>query len=651
MSRSISLLGSADRRSVPLCPVRRGRPGQRSVRSGSVTLVEIGFLFLAGIGAGTVGSTAGLASLVSYPALLLVGLPPVAANVTNSVGLIGITIGSVSPAAASAARPGAAGAARAPGRDPRRWPRRCTAARRLTRHVREGGAVPGGRRVGAAPAVTADPVARPPPWSPRRSGRGVLLLFLACGYGGYFGAAAGVMILALLLARTDRPLPVSNAIKNVFLGSANATAAVLFTFRAPVEWAAVPALLVGCVAGGWIGPAVVRRVPAPVMRRPSGSRGCCSPRAWHGRRSGEFGRCCQPRAEALGDLAGASARRLLGSSHEPPRRSLPPLLPGPARARRQRHDQRGRSRPPGGPDRRGGGRHGVGRRPDRGRPRRRGHPWQRPPGRQPAGEERDGRGRRTPGAAGLVRRADPGDARVRADGRARRGPGPARHRPTLRDRGHPRPRRPQRPRLQPADEADRPVPPARGGRAAGASRRDLGGPRREGLAPRRRLAGTARHRRRPRRADPDRRRVRGRRQRRRRDPGAPRRVRLPRRRGRDRQGPRGRAARGDGRRRRAGDRHRRPARRAPLRHAGGRGHRHGARRPDGVVRRAGSLRQRLDGPEGGGPVPLRAGHRPQRRNHRPAQHRQGGGGSTPAPSSSPTATLGGQRDPSTKGTR
>src|ERR1700712_3254194 len=53
-------------------------------------------LVLAGIGAGIVGSTAGLASLISYPALLAIGLPPVTANVTNTVALIGSSIGSVS---------------------------------------------------------------------------------------------------------------------------------------------------------------------------------------------------------------------------------------------------------------------------------------------------------------------------------------------------------------------------------------------------------------------------------------------------------------------------------------------------------------------------------------------------------------------------
>ena len=57
---------------------------------------EFGFLVLAGVGAGLTGSIAGLASLISYPALLAVGLPPVTANVTNTVALVLTGVGSVS---------------------------------------------------------------------------------------------------------------------------------------------------------------------------------------------------------------------------------------------------------------------------------------------------------------------------------------------------------------------------------------------------------------------------------------------------------------------------------------------------------------------------------------------------------------------------
>ena len=235
---------------------------------GSAPGASSALLALAGLGAGVIGSSAGLASLVSYPALLLVGLPPVSANVTNTLGLIGSTIGAV-----SGSRRELAGLAP------------------VVRRLLPVGVLGGGAGAvllltgppntfekvvpflvaGASLLLLASPTVRR--MGLRRSMSGAaggfgltVLLFLACAYGGYFGAAAGVMILALLLSRTDRLLPVSNALKNVLLGVANATAAVVFAFRAPVEWAAVAPLMLGCVVGGWIGPAVVRRVPPDPLR-------------------------------------------------------------------------------------------------------------------------------------------------------------------------------------------------------------------------------------------------------------------------------------------------------------------------------------------------------------------------------------------------
>ena len=157
--------------------------------------------------------------------------------------------------------------------------------------------------------------------------------------------------------------------------------------------------------------------------------------------------------------------------------------------------------------------------------------------------------------------------------------GRARHRAPYRHRRHPHPRRLQRRRLHPAQQADRPVPAGRGGRPPRRARRDLGGPRREGMAPRRRLARAAPDPRRPGRPGPGRRRLRRGRQRRRRDPGRPRDRRLaPRRRGRHRQGPRRSPARPVGRGRRPRHRHRRAPGRAPLRYAGRRAARHRHRR-------------------------------------------------------------------------
>jgi len=77
-------------------------------------------------------------------------------------------------------------------------------------------------------------------------------------------------MLALLAATqaSDRagPLPRANAAKNVLNGLANAAAAVAFAWFGPVNWAVVPPLAAGFLAGGAVGPAVVRRMPARVLR-------------------------------------------------------------------------------------------------------------------------------------------------------------------------------------------------------------------------------------------------------------------------------------------------------------------------------------------------------------------------------------------------
>jgi len=91
-------------------------------------------------------------------------------------------------------------------------------------------------------------------------------VFLVSVYGGYFGAAAGVLLLALLLVTTAEPLARANAMKNLLLGLANAVAAVAFVAFGPVRWSAVIPLAAGCLLGGRLGPMIVRRVPAAPLR-------------------------------------------------------------------------------------------------------------------------------------------------------------------------------------------------------------------------------------------------------------------------------------------------------------------------------------------------------------------------------------------------
>jgi hypothetical protein len=91
-------------------------------------------------------------------------------------------------------------------------------------------------------------------------------VFLVTVYGGYFGAAAGVLLLALLLIATGEPLARRNAMKNLLLGLANAVAAVVFVVFGPVRWSAVLPLAVGFLVGGRLGPLVVRRAPPGPLR-------------------------------------------------------------------------------------------------------------------------------------------------------------------------------------------------------------------------------------------------------------------------------------------------------------------------------------------------------------------------------------------------
>jgi uncharacterized membrane protein YfcA len=228
-----------------------------------VAVGEFALLILAGVGAGLTGSTAGLASLISYPALLAFGLPAVTANVTNTVALVFSSLGSV-----SGSRLELSG----------QWGR----ARRLSAVGGLGGAAGGllllntpadtfaklvPVLIGLAsvlllvrrPPVAAHPHAVDPRWL-------TPAVFAIGCYGGYFGAAAGVLLLAAFLAALSGTLADVNALKNVVLGVANGVAALGFVLFADVRWSAAVPLAVGLFLGGRLGPAIVRRVPATPLR-------------------------------------------------------------------------------------------------------------------------------------------------------------------------------------------------------------------------------------------------------------------------------------------------------------------------------------------------------------------------------------------------
>jgi uncharacterized protein len=120
---------------------------------------------------------------------------------------------------------------------------------------------------GASLAILVRP--RADPGAPAADGSRVPALggvFLVGIYAGYFGAAAGVLLLALFLRAAHDTLARANALKNAVLGIANATAAIGFALLGPVDWAAIPPLAAGLLAGARLGPVIVRRSDARVLR-------------------------------------------------------------------------------------------------------------------------------------------------------------------------------------------------------------------------------------------------------------------------------------------------------------------------------------------------------------------------------------------------
>ena len=222
-------------------------------------------LFLAGVAAGTVSVLVSLASLISYPALLAVGLPPVTANVTNTVALVATGIGAglgsrrelvgQRPVIARLAVAGVVGGA-------------AGALLLLVLPERVFEVIAPLLIAGASILLLVQP------WlKARRAAREASLrpsTVAAYGatavYTGYFGAAGGILAFVALSRIIDRPFHDVNAAKNLLAAMSNGAAAAVFLLLGPVEWLAVVPLAAGLFTGGLIGPSIARRVPAPVLR-------------------------------------------------------------------------------------------------------------------------------------------------------------------------------------------------------------------------------------------------------------------------------------------------------------------------------------------------------------------------------------------------
>ncbi|CAN5705512.1 sulfite exporter TauE/SafE family protein [soil metagenome] len=246
-----------------------------------MTVINAALVLLAGVAAGAMNAVVGAGTLITFPTLVALGVPPVLANVSNTVGLVP---GSVAGAYAFRAT--------LAGRGPLLV--RLVAASAVGGVL--GGALllvlPAGAfelvvplllllsgalaaaqpRVAAAvarrratAAVDSDRSSGPP--AAVRAGPLLFAGVAATGvYGGYFGAAQGVILLALLGIFIEGEMTEVNGIKNVLAGVANLVSSLLFIAIADVDWQLAALIAVGSTIGGSLGGRYGRRLPAGALR-------------------------------------------------------------------------------------------------------------------------------------------------------------------------------------------------------------------------------------------------------------------------------------------------------------------------------------------------------------------------------------------------
>ena len=226
-------------------------------------------IFAAGGAAGTINTIVGSGTLLTFPVLIGFGYQPVTANVSNTIGLVP---GSVSGAIGYRAELEGQGRRAAVLGIPSLVGGITGAILLLTLPASAFKSIVPGFIAAALVLVVLQP------WLARKlaghhehllNARGVLplCLFVVGVYGGYFGAAQGILILALLGMALPDPLQRINALKNILAGLTNAIAGIVFLIAAShVSWTVAGLLAVGSTLGGQLGARVGRRLPAPVLR-------------------------------------------------------------------------------------------------------------------------------------------------------------------------------------------------------------------------------------------------------------------------------------------------------------------------------------------------------------------------------------------------
>ncbi|MDW8316649.1 MAG: sulfite exporter TauE/SafE family protein [Anaerolineae bacterium] len=235
--------------------------------------LDLLWIALAAVGAGLVNAIAGGGTLISFPALMAVGVPAVASNVTNTVALV----------------PGYLGATFAQARDLRGQERRLrllvpaamlgglagsvlllSTSERLFRQLVPWlillacGLLASQERVRRWAAARS--AGNPNP-APKAGAWAALPVFAAAIYGGYFGAGLSVIILAVLALMYDDNLTRLNGLKQALAFATNVAAAGLFLFSGRVVWPAAAVMAVGALAGGALGGRLASSIPPAVLRR------------------------------------------------------------------------------------------------------------------------------------------------------------------------------------------------------------------------------------------------------------------------------------------------------------------------------------------------------------------------------------------------
>jgi uncharacterized protein len=237
-----------------------------------MSVTDFLIILLAGVGAGTINTVVGSGSLITFPTLVALGYPPLLANVSNNIGLV----------------PGGVSGVHGYRRE---LVGQRTRLRRLVPASVLGG-LTGATLLLVLPSSLFDKVVivlictalvlvvAQPTLSRRLAARraarphthhdatlGVQVLVALAGvYGGYFGAAQGIILISILGIMIDDHLQRLNGCKNVLAGSVNAVAAIVFILVTDVDWKVVAAIAVGSTIGGQIGARYGRRLNPVALR-------------------------------------------------------------------------------------------------------------------------------------------------------------------------------------------------------------------------------------------------------------------------------------------------------------------------------------------------------------------------------------------------